>query len=248
MDEHLIFFIDILGFREAVSTWEKEKIEMLTELLRDFASLRSEPAFSQTPVQEGLAQVQLTPAVTTFSDHIVMSYPTGPFRTVMAENSLTLGLIHARSQVGALAAAAARVGLLIRGGVTVGPLYHSGGVLLGEAMNEAYYLESRVSIYPRLAVSRKVYSQIGSGHLVKDGDGITHFDYFKEMILQSGNPPGEGWGPRLRARFAEMQQIIENNIDRFERAERWSELAKWVWFKNRFEEARAGLPDAFFRE
>ena len=63
-------------------------------------------------------------------------------------------------------------------------MYHSGGVVIGEAMNEAYRLESRVSIYPRIAVSRKIYSQIKTpprDTLVReDYDGITYFNYFDQ--------------------------------------------------------------------
>jgi hypothetical protein len=88
MDEHLIFFIDILGFQKAVSTWEKEGIERLTEVLHDLASWRSGSGYSQTP---GSPQIHLTTAVTTFSDHIVISYRTEHLRNLIPEELFVPG-------------------------------------------------------------------------------------------------------------------------------------------------------------
>lgn len=70
-----------------------------------------------------------------------------------------LWLLQAQKLVAAIAAAALKLGVLIRGGATVEQLHHEQGVVLGEAMVEAYQLESSVSIYSRITVSRKIYSQ-----------------------------------------------------------------------------------------
>ena len=50
--------------------------------------------------------------------------------------------------------------ILIRGGATVGELHHKGGDVIGNTLIEAYKLESCVANYPRIAVSRKLYSQV----------------------------------------------------------------------------------------
>jgi hypothetical protein len=60
------------------------------------------------------------------------------------------------------------LGMLMRGGVSLGPLIHAqGGPLFGPAMNEAYRLESKCAIYPRVLVDAKAAEHLrqawGSG-------------------------------------------------------------------------------------
>ncbi|HVQ40357.1 MAG TPA: hypothetical protein VMS31_22640, partial [Pyrinomonadaceae bacterium] len=241
MDEQLIFYIDFLGFTEAIRSWDEEKMVTLIGLMSDLASLRCEFDFIEEPENEGF---KIRPEVSTFSDHIVISYPTKHLLKLNEEDSLSIGLILVRKLVAQIAAAAMRLGFLIRGGATVGPLYHSGGVVLGKALVESYELESRVSIYPRIAVSRKLYSQVKinprSLVLLEDHDGITHFNYFPSMILSAE--------PRERTTWlANARRTVAENIENFEREECWNKLAKWVWFGNSFEQARLGLHDDLFQ-
>jgi hypothetical protein len=253
MDEHLIFFIDFVGFAETVRTLDKEKMATLIALLRNLATLRSEFDFSEKQLVEGGIQRQFKAAITTFSDHIVISYPIEHLLK-SGGNSLGLetGLLLVQRIIGALAAAAVSLGLLIRGGATVGPLYHKDGVVFGEAMNEAYYLESRVSIYPRITVSRKIYSEIKTNPrslvLLEDRDGIIHFNYFMMMIMTGGGAgqPGVNFKEQIKIWLTETRQTIALNIEQFEKAERWNELAKWVWFSNTFEQARANINPMIF--
>jgi len=245
MDEQLIFYIDFVGFAEAIRSWDEEKMAALIELLSDLALIRGEFDFSEE-AEDGGKRFNIRPAISTFSDHIVISYPTEYLRKMGGGDSLVNGLVFAQKLVSQLAAAAMRLGLLIRGGATVGPLYHSGGVVLGAAMVEAYHLESRVSIYPRIAVSRKLYSQVKINprdlFLLEDDDGITHFNYFPSMILRSRET-----GEPITTWLANARRIIAENIENFERKEYWNELAKWVWFRNKLEQARLSLPDALFQ-
>jgi hypothetical protein len=87
---------------------------------------------------------------------------------------------------------------------------------------------------------------VGWVYLRKDVDGITHFDYFPHMIIKGGGPSGPEYGSRLREWFSEVQRVAAENINRFEGEENWNYLAKWVWFTNRLEQARADLPDGLF--
>ena len=51
-------------------------------------------------------------------------------------------------------------GILLRGGITVGQLCHKDNIVYGPAMVEAYELESKSAIYPRVIVSEKFYLQL----------------------------------------------------------------------------------------
>jgi len=253
MDEHIILYVDFLGSKAAIRDWKEEQLEAFATLLHNIAALRSEFAsLTETPV-DGATRSVITPAVSTFSDHIVISYPTQHLRRFGGESSLSLmGLLPAQTLVSRIAAAAMRFGLLIRGGVTVGQLHHKGGVVLGEAMIEAYELESRVSIYPRIAASRKLYSLIKANPpsplsalstiLLEDQDGIIHLNYFKSMILAGGGQPGDEFTARLNTWLREARQTVAENIERFEQGESWNELAKWVWFRKHFNQGRESYP------
>jgi hypothetical protein len=186
--------------------------------------------------------------MTTFSDHLVFSYPVERL-TVLGEGWLDATLFMAQPLIAAIASAALSLGLLIRGGATIDKLYHSGGVVLGRAMVDAHALESKVATYPRIVVSRKIYSQLKTDPresvLLTDRDGIAHINYFQRMFFAGGGEPGDHFKKRLHIWHGEASRMIADNVARFEGVERWNEFAKWVWFKERFEHARATLQPFF---
>lgn len=62
-----------------------------------------------------------------------------------------------------------RKGFLLRGGITIGPLYHENGIVFGPALSEAYKLESEDAKYPRILASKELTEIFNS-----DSDGGTH--------------------------------------------------------------------------
>lgn len=86
--------------------------------------------------------------VITFSDSAVISCP--------AENDnlffLILELIHLQIDLVPL-------GILLRGAITIGDLHHKRDIVFGPAMNDAYYLESKVAIYPRIILTESAIDQ-----------------------------------------------------------------------------------------
>lgn len=58
------------------------------------------------------------------------------------------------------------LGMMLRGGIALGQLIHEeGGALFGPAMNEAYGIESKLAIYPRVVISEDAYT-----HLIKSNE------------------------------------------------------------------------------
>lgn len=242
MDDHVLFYLDLLGFKNAVRDPTSERSALLTELLNDLATLRGDFDFKEEVLDNG-KKFTMRAAVSTFSDHIAISCPT---KDLERPDGAGLGSALTEKLISIFAGRAIGLGLLVRGGATVGPLFHEGGVLLGEALIEAYELESRVASYPRIVVSRKLYSRVEPGFgnlfLVKDHDGITHFNYVRQMILRASEP-----GEKRAAWLADVRRASTENIDRFEREERWNEFSKWVWFRNMLDQSRAALPDGLFQ-
>jgi hypothetical protein len=158
-EERLVCFIDLLGFKSAIdeSVSNARLLSALHEALSDLEGSRlanlmheSVPVLTSTGEftsagEAGtteLAQKQWPIAVTQFSDSFVLSCPaTNPGSCLML-----LRAIDALQKTFFW-----QLGMLMRGGVSKGPLIHiQGGPLFGPAMNEAYALESKSAIYPRI--------------------------------------------------------------------------------------------------
>lgn len=64
--------------------------------------------------------------------------------------------------------------VIIRGGIAIGKLRHTQTEIFGPAMNEAYYLESKIARYPRIVI----YEDTVNDYLKKMADS----DYDKKML------------------------------------------------------------------
>lgn len=138
-----VAFIDILGFSSAVNTSKTDaksriKIGLALNLLQQYA--RGHTEFAQKLAAEGQAgdfprQILLTQ----FSDCLAVSASAnleGRQRLISTVNFLSHGLFPH--------------GFLLRGGITVGDIYHRDNVIFGPAFNRAYELETKVAVHPRI--------------------------------------------------------------------------------------------------
>src|SRR5258708_36846426 len=142
-EDQLTIFIDFLGFSEASVQLDENAQTKLLGLLKAIASMRTEffDKTGQVPGSEAHA-IRIQPTITTFSDHIVASYPIERILPVFDDDGrLCVVLSLATRLVAKIAAAALLSGFLIRGGLSYGKLYHVSGVVFGAAMVGAYNLE-----------------------------------------------------------------------------------------------------------
>lgn len=63
-------------------------------------------------------------------------------------------------------------GILIRGAITIGNLYHKSGVILGKGMIEAYHLELKSAVYPRIILSKTLIKELNYPLLAKEIDMV----------------------------------------------------------------------------
>jgi hypothetical protein len=156
-EERLVCFIDLLGFKSAIdeSVSNTSLLCALHETLSQLEGRRlansiheSVPVLTNTGEftsageagTTALVQTKWPLTVTQFSDSFILSCPaTNDGSCVMlllAIDTLQKFFFW-------------QLGMLMRGGVSKGPLIHTqGGPLFGPAMNEAYELESKLAIYP----------------------------------------------------------------------------------------------------
>lgn len=101
------------------------------------------------------------------------------------------------------------VGWLVRGGITVGKLFLDETMVWGKALINAYDLECRVAIYPRIIIDRKMLSEIVttneelSEYVLQDFDNMYFLNYL--CIQHFG-------GQLLMNGFTMMQDELEGKL------------------------------------
>ena len=141
--ERIVAFVDILGFKNMVdnSLKSQQSAENLHKALERIYELKK--------YNERLNDIEslreFGVEISTFSDSIIISYPIdfegGLFFIIMELIHLQIDLVF--------------YGILIRGGLSIGLLYHKENIVYGPAMNDAYYLESKCAIYPRIIIKEE---------------------------------------------------------------------------------------------
>ena len=134
----VIAFVDIMGFKNIVdkSTRDESFCKSLINNLVELKGLEQHKSLcNRARIEEGKN-------VTVFSDSIVISYD---LSINSAIDKILFDIIIMQIDLIAM-------GLILRGGITIGDVFHDGGVVLGPAMNRAYEIESKLSIYPRIMV------------------------------------------------------------------------------------------------
>jgi len=244
----LVAYIDLLGFSEAISNQEDKST--IFNLLKSRASSRGDFAIETLSKDAESTTIKTTPCVSTFSDNMIISY-----KLKDGEKFMTICyLMNLKRIFFKIAKQALPIGFMIRGGITIGPLYHSQseGIVFGEALVEAHKLESSVAIYPRIVLSRNVAALIPTDFKKEDGttmqdvlrlmvldfDGIHFLDYFSLEILEQffPTPAPTNWEQNLLNWISNVNEVIKANIVRHTHDEDLSKLAKWSWFSRYFNE------------
>lgn len=246
--DRFTLFFDFLGTSDATK-WPEERLYPFLDLLISIAQIQSKQDIDGKPQEDGSYRIRITPEVTTFSDNIVVSYPflgdetSAPhyvpkhlsfeayWAKFMCQDAIRI--------LSGVAELGLRIGVLVRGGFTLGQLHHDKGVVFGEAMVEASRIERSVAVYPRVLVSERIVERLDGipnadrTFLLQDVDGRWHLNYFAEMIRHSSNGLTDDERAR-RWKRAHLETIDSAIVGLASDPHR---RGKWVWFKARFEEA-----------
>jgi hypothetical protein len=233
LQEHEVLFLDFMGFAAAVQQWDDHRMWDLIRVLASIADAQSAFDVKGESQSDGSYKITSRPEITTFSDHIVVSYP-----RIAKPSEITIelwevlsngwvGMVREQMQkiTAQVAIAALGLGLLVRGGLSRGKLYHHGRVVVGEAMVDAYQLESKVARDARVIVSERISD---NDRLFIDTDGKRCLDYIGEMMLLAENQQGDA---RVWARQSLAE--IEATINALTGSGRTNKAAKWVYFKDK---------------
>src|ERR1019366_4505768 len=206
--DHIIAFVDFLGFKEALR--DPERTEKLLRLLKHVAELKGEFSIQSKDDGSGGKQTLVRPAISVASDNVIISYPASELK----EHGLAA--VIPATMMSRLIAYVAWNGfesrLLVRGGVAFGPLYHSGDVVFGPALVDAYETEREVAIYPRIALSPSMsnmpdFDKWKHNFPVAD-DGARLLPYMADFILRMS--PGIGhFNMHVKPWMAEVRAVVK---------------------------------------
>lgn len=169
-----VLFLDILGFRQIV-----EKCVINPE---DIQNVYEALSIIKTHFlnYNDILKIQ-------FSDSIVISF-------LADDPGAVIELI---GSLQSLVKKFATKGYLLRGGLTYGDVYHDSDFIFGPAMNNAYDLESKSALYPRILIENEIiefgqkyhprFFDEGMGNYVfnyvsKDTDDKYYVDYFQKGV------------------------------------------------------------------
>ena len=232
MREHEVLFLDFLGFASAVEQWDDQRMERLIRVLAGIAEAQSSFDVKGEAQQDGSYKITSPAEITTFSDNIVVSYPAvlgdpaDPVSTLLAPGWAQLVRQQMQRITAEIVRAGLDVGLLARGGLSRGRLYHQGRVVVGEAMVDAYRLERYVAKQARVAVSPRIADNEG---VFVDADGTRCLDYFTDLMLSAERAHGDAlaWARETRA-------SIDATIEALTNSGRQKEAAIWRNFRDWF--------------
>jgi hypothetical protein len=138
--ERYVAFVDILGFGSIVrdSVQSAAQAAKLAAILNKIANRTDPPGIDLGPSDDFKAQ--------SFSDC-----------TILSENASDQGLRHLLDVLTFFSLNLLANGILVRGGIAKGALYHTERVAFGPALLEAYTLESTIAKFPRILIDRRAH-------------------------------------------------------------------------------------------
>lgn len=230
------FFVDILGFSSFIETGQ-----LTPKTIHDVLNhIKGHVVLSKNP-DSRLKNLVPDIQITQFSDSIITS--------ALVDNPNAFDfLIHLTAN---LCITLLHHGVLLRGGVTQGQLFHTNDHVFGPALLRALNLEKAAS-YPRIIMDPILIPQIESfntqksqgifaniDYIIRDRDGVYFVNYFDPNFLSSADL----WVKKVKNR--ELLDRIRELIAENSTTENISHLTKYEWLKDRLETV-AQTPSGYY--
>jgi len=201
-------FIDVLGFRELI--YQLSRGALSAEMLRDLLRIVHE-----SPRSEHVASFPGSDLRSqSISDAVCLSAASSPY-----------GLAHLFYSIKQLARQLLETGFFVRGAIVKGRLYHDERTVFGEALVDAYRLESQVVRYPRIMVTKDVMEDtsrfLEQGYedffdsLNQSDDGPYHLHILRLMILRKTNDTRDtlAWNRTAKQIQRRYREAVDNPRD-----------------------------------
>jgi len=219
-----VAFLDILGFSKKVdsigSTQDFSEIKEILELIANMG--------------EQFKDIINRLEYVTVSDSIIASLPVNALgeATGSAFANLLAILQYDLYQ---------KYNILIRGGLSTGRMYHKDNLFFGNAFLRAYYLESKIAIYPRILISKECirymkyikktdveYNEFSFNDLCANdqGDGLVFID-FKKYGKEKWNNDLQVHCPESLKRKQDIENKMKDSDCKIAQKYKW--LGKYIY-------------------
>lgn len=215
----IVVFLDILGFKNTITNSKtEESVKKIFDILtyieawntsdglnkfieeKDF---RSESFLENKSVN--FNEIQQEIQISYFSDSLAISLP-------YDESNLETRLFLITRTLAYFITKVSSMNFFIRGGISIGKMYHNKNIFFGPAFLEANRLESEVAIYPRVIFSTDLVDVVKQIPYVKESeDGIFHIDWF-DFLKQQVNKEFYQKPANLQ-NMNYIKKLIQENID-----------------------------------
>ena len=185
-EERIITFIDLLGFTNTINKSIDNNVENIAETQK-IHSLLDEVQWYIKYHDLLLDKLKIEgKIINQFSDSIIISYK--------KETDIFRVLLHIYS----LCHIALENNFLLRGAITYGKIYHNENKIFGPGFIQAYNMEKKMAIYPRIIIDERIIEKAIKSYsespdpdaeirnllqlAPKDFDGLHYINYFEKMI------------------------------------------------------------------
>jgi hypothetical protein len=228
--KHIVAFADILGFKAMIDQVEAGTLH--------HGALNQCLSFSER-LGRG------TPKFTIMSDAIVISSELEARRTGLKSRprwkppTTEENLQRIFSMLNLLSTRFLRMGVFVRGAVTIGNLYHRGNVVYGDGLVKAYLLETNEAVFPRIIVSPELIPFAQTYQIRRHGDEHSFLHILS--ALEEMQDADENTRKYHRLAFTQMRNTIETRLK--ECAEEQRIYKKIRWFAEYWNRYCPDLPE-----
>lgn len=248
-------FFDALGTSNIMKSDEVKRRNALIELIRKLE--KNTASYSPGVENLGLGVVFRPSAqITTFSDNVAISFP---LKRMSIEGSISNKphtfyiessqfFEHLLIQCINAVWDGLKLGILFRGGITLGRLVHDDKIIAGEALVKAAELE-KATKYPRFEIDTEIVDAVDSeGNKVVSDDikeSLECIDgrwFVKVLDLHIGYWRDHNYYRSLEGKVPEeippvlirIKKTLDHEYEKVIACGRLSEIEKWKWFMNEF--------------
>lgn len=230
----VIFFLDILGFKEIIDNNRITVDEMLNKFDKAEYHLDYTKWINKRKNDEQRWIDNEEKNYLQVSDSIILSFP---IKTPSGLFYSTLDVMRLQANFAALH------GIFLRGACTYGKLYHRDTTIFGPAMNKVVSME-KVAKYPRVIIPNKVITECSKYSsndyysekdeeedilkcLKMDNDGYYYIDYVSYDTFGSETDSNEEWADYIIRLKKRIQDGLYEQVA----------LDKYMWLKEKYNNA-----------
>ena len=235
--DSIVVFLDLLGFSNTVKNSKEDSIKNIFDLvfyIKAWNTSNGENKFIEKKdfIYEDFLndkvvdykKIQKELQISFFSDSMVITFP-------YSNDELQIKLFLIIRALSYFISKIAMQNFFVRGGISIGKMFHEDNIYFGPAYLEAHRLESKVAIYPRVIFSENLKQKVKEIPYTKESkDGLVHVDwiYFLEKQEKSN----------IIARFSNLPSLqnITNIVNQnIMSTKNIKVLTKYIWLRSQIE-------------